>query len=141
MKNIVKTEENLKEEKFNTDEKKTDKPKNSIRVAIKKEKTIKNALSDFQSIKHIKINLKQLENEDKTTEHSNSPQALLSLEKMKMDKLLALQNLQRNKWIEIKSIESIKSKMINKSPKINDSIKTSNEKNSILIINKFNRIR
>ena len=141
MKNIVKTEENLKEEKFNTDEKKTDKAKNSIRVAIKKEKTIKNALSDFQSIKHIKINLKQLENEDKTTEHSNSPQALLSLEKMKMDKLLALQNLQRNKWIEIKSIESIKSKMINKSPKINDSIKTSNEKNSILIINKFNRIR
>ena len=141
MKNIVKTEENLKEEKFNTDEKKTDKAKNSIRVAIKKEKTIKNALSDFQSIKHIKINLKQLENEDKTTEHSNSPQALLSLEKMKMDKLLALQNLQRNKWIEIKSIESIKSKMINKSPKVNDSIKTSNEKNSILIINKFNRIR
>ena len=141
MKNIVKTEENLKEEKFNTDEKKTDKAKNSIRVAIKKEKTIKNGLSDFQSIKHIKINLKQLENEDKTTEHSNSPQALLSLEKMKMDKLLALQNLQRNKWIEIKSIESIKSKMINKSPKINDSIKTSNEKNSILIINKFNRIR
>ena len=141
MKNIVKTEENLKEEKFNTDEKKTDKAKNSIRVAIKKEKTIKNGLSDFQSIKHIKINLKQLENEDKTTEHSNSPQALLSLEKMKMDKLLALQNLQRNKWIEIKSIESIKSKMINKSPKVNDSIKTSNEKNSILIINKFNRIR
>ena len=141
MKNIVKTEENLKEEKFNTDEKKTDKAKNSIRVAIKKEKTIKNALSDFQSIKHIKINLKQLENEDKTTEHSNSPQALLSLEKMKMDKLLDLQNLQRNKWIEIKSIESIKSKMINKSPKVNDSIKTSNEKNSILIINKFNRIR
>ena len=141
MKNIVKTEENLKEEKFNTDEKKTDKAKNSIRVAIKKEKTIKNGLSDFQSIKHIKINLKQLENEDKTTEHSNSPQALLSLEKMKMDKLLALQNLQRNKWIEIKSIESIKSKMINKSPIVNDSIKTSNEKNSILIINKFNRIR
>ena len=104
---------------------------------IKKEESPKNT---NKNIKYFKIDIRQLEKEDKTIEISNSPQALLNLEKMQLDQLWTLQNRQRNKWTDLKLKENSKLK-VNKSPIVNDSNRSMNEKIENFKSNIISRIR
>jgi hypothetical protein len=101
---------------------------------IVKKTSKKNMMKQFSNIedpqqkrKYLKIDIRQLENEEKTTEDSSSVPRPFSLEKMNLDQVLNSQNMQRCKRAEFDNIILA----VSKSPNTKKRTRLDNIKNNI----------